>query len=435
MVGRAGLATPVWAYDGAIPGPTLRFRRGDVLDLALENSLARPTTIHWHGLRVPNAMDGVGHLTQPPVEPGASFRYSFPIRDHGTFWYHPHVHSAEQVARGLAGALIVEDDRPPEVDEDVVWVLGDWRLDARARLTEDFGHFRDQSHDGRLGNTVTINGRVPESLAARPNARWRLRLLNAAVARVFALRFGALAPWIVARDGRACMPHPPPDGRVTLGPGERADLILDLAGDAGARLAVVDERQPRQAYRLVDLALDGAPVRATALTAAPAALPADDVAVPELARAVPLRLVLGGGMMDPRLARGEVARDMVAAAFRRREIWMLNGRSTVTASQDHRQHAGHHHDHGAPLFTLDLGRSYTLEIVNDTAWPHPVHLHGHVFRVETGAARGQWRDTLLVEPAERATVSFVADAPGDWMLHCHILDHQEAGMAGFVRVG
>ena len=103
------------------------------------------------------------------------------------------------------------------------------------------------------------------------------------------------------------------------------------------------------------------------------------------------------------------------------------------SSHNHGQ--GHGHDHGAPLFALELGRSYEMEIVNDTAWPHPIHLHGHVFRVLAGPAEGEWRDTLLVEPGRRATVAFVADNPGDWMLHCHILDHQESGMAAFVRVG
>ena len=103
-------ALPVWAYGGEIPGPVLRYKRGDVVDLELDNALPEATTIHWHGMRLPNAMDGVPHLTQLPVEPGRRFRYRYALPDAGTFWYHPHLGTAEQVERGLAGVLVVEDD-------------------------------------------------------------------------------------------------------------------------------------------------------------------------------------------------------------------------------------------------------------------------------------------------------------------------------------
>ncbi len=132
--------------------------------VAFENALPDPTTVHFHGIRLPNAMDGVPHLTQPPIEPGASFVYEFDLPDAGTYWYHPHLGSPEQVGRGLSGALIVDEVEPPAVDRDLVWVLSDWRLDREARIVANFDNFMDASHGGRIGNTVTVNGEVRESL-------------------------------------------------------------------------------------------------------------------------------------------------------------------------------------------------------------------------------------------------------------------------------
>ena len=121
--------TPVWCYDGNVPGPEIRVRQGDRLRVVLDNALGEDTTIHWHGLRLPNAMDGVPDVTQPPVHPGETFAYEFDAVDAGTFWYHPHANSLEQVARGLYGVLVVEEREPAlRVDRDVTWVLDDWRM-------------------------------------------------------------------------------------------------------------------------------------------------------------------------------------------------------------------------------------------------------------------------------------------------------------------
>src|SRR5260221_2016971 len=135
--------TEVWAYDATVPGPTLRVRRGEILRIAVENRLAEETTVHWHGIRLPNAMDGVPFLTQAPIAPRSSFTYEFAPPDAGTFWYHPHERSFEQVGRGLYGAFIVEEERPITVDRDLTWVLGDWRLGPDASINQDFGNHMD----------------------------------------------------------------------------------------------------------------------------------------------------------------------------------------------------------------------------------------------------------------------------------------------------
>ncbi len=424
--------TEVWGYNGSVPGPSLRFRQGERARITVSNRLTQETTVHWHGLRLPNAMDGVPHLTQAPIPPGGRFLYEFDLPDAGTFWYHPHASSAEQVERGLAGAFIVEEREPPVVDRDLVWVLDDWRLTPEAAIAGEFGNMMDASHAGRLGNTVTINGRVPERFPVQAGERLRLRLINAANARVFGLEFGDLSPTIVALDGHPLEPHAPPSGRVVLGPGMRADLILDIGAAPGATLAVADGYYARGRYTLVDLAVEGRK-RAAPLTA-PIRLAANPLSVPDPAAAERIAIELGGGMMDPRLMRavrergGQPDPEMIRAMRERMtagRIWTLNGESAM----------GHHH---APLLTLRRGRSYILAFNNDTAWPHPMHIHGMAFRVLTRNGQavpyGEWRDTTLLDPGERVEIGLVADNPGDWMIHCHILEHQGAGMMGTIRV-
>jgi FtsP/CotA-like multicopper oxidase with cupredoxin domain len=424
--------TEVWSYNGSVPGPVLRFRQGERARIAVENRLTQDTTVHWHGLRLPNAMDGVPHVTQPPIAPAGRFVYEFDLPDSGTFWYHPHASSAEQVERGLAGAFIVEEREPPVVDRGLVWLLDDWRLTQDAAVAGEFGNMMDASHAGRLGNTVTINGRVPDRIAVQAGERLRLRLINAANARVFGLEFGALAPTVVALDGHPLEPHTPPAGRVILGPGMRADLILDIAAPPGATLPVTDTFYARGRYKLVDMVVEG--TRRAAPPAQPVRLEANPLALPDLAAAERIVIELGGGMMDPRLMRavrergGQPDPEMIRQ-FRERMaaglVWTLNGQSVTS----------HHH---APLLTLRRGRSYIFAMNNDTAWHHPMHLHGMTFRVLSRNGQpvphGEWRDTTLLDPRERVEIAFVADNPGDWMFHCHILEHQEAGMMGTIRV-
>jgi FtsP/CotA-like multicopper oxidase with cupredoxin domain len=141
LVGDSYPETAVWSYNGAVPGPEIRVRQGEHLRITVENRLAEGTTVHWHGVRVANAMDGVPHLTQKPIAPGETFFYDFYVPDAGTYWYHPHQRSFEQVGRGLYGLLIVEEREPIQVDRDVTWVLDDWRLLSDAQISDDFGNF------------------------------------------------------------------------------------------------------------------------------------------------------------------------------------------------------------------------------------------------------------------------------------------------------
>lgn len=409
-------STEVWAYNGQVPGPTLRLRQGERLRVRVQNALTEGTTVHWHGVRVPNSMDGVPVITQPSIEPGGGFTYEFTAPDAGTFFYHPHQRSYEQVGRGLAGALIVEEREPPRVDRDVLWVLGDWRLDRDASIRGGFGSFMDVSHNGRVGNTVTINGRVPDEFPVRAGERIRLRLVNAAAARVFALRFRGHRPWVIALDGQPVEPHEPERGVVELGPAMRADLILDMTAAPGSRHAVRDSFYSRLEYELVQLAYsDEPPLRAR--PEEPVRLSANPLAEPVLANSERHEVVFTGGMMGN------------MRALRRGMAWAVNGVSSG---------CGEGASAFDPLFVLRRGRSCVLNLVNDTAWHHPIHLHGHSFRVLTrnGAPtrHREWLDTVMLAPRESAEIAFVADNPGDWMFHCHVLEHQAGGMMACIRV-
>jgi len=427
LVGGQHPETEVWAYNGEVPGPEIRVRQGERVRIVVDNRLPTATTVHWHGLRVPNAMDGVPHLTQPPIASGESFTYEFDVPDAGTYWYHPHLDGAEQVGRGLSGAFIVEERAPIAVDRDLVWVLSDWRLTGEAQISADFRNRHDMAHDGRLGNTVTVNGRVPETFVVRGGERIRLRLVNAANARIFRLRFAGHQPLVVAYDGQPVAPHALPGAGIVLGPAMRADLVIDMTGGPGERFDVVDDFYPRRAYRLVTLAYAGEALRAQP-PKDPVALPANGLPEPDLARAERHEVVFNGGMMGGMMTSG---RDGMAGMadmmqmMRSGRMWFINGKAA--------------HGHAMePMLTLARGRTCLLAMSNETAWWHPIHLHGHSFRVlsRNGAPTQlrEWQDTVLMAPRERVEIAFLADNPGDWMFHCHILEHQESGMMGVIRV-
>jgi FtsP/CotA-like multicopper oxidase with cupredoxin domain len=417
-------AIAVWAYNGTIPGPELRVRQGSRLKVVVENRLTVDTTVHWHGIRLPNAMDGVPHLTQAPIAPGQTFRYEFEVPDAGTYWYHPHLGSPEQVGRGLAGALIVEEREPIAVDRDVTLLLSDWRLLSSGQISGDFRNLRDMTHAGRIGNVVTVNGKAAgTAFSVRTGERVRLRILNAANARIFGLTFAGHSPTVIAYDGQPVAPHAPDGGRIVLGPGMRADVVLDMTGKPGDRFNVTDSFYERHTYRLLELAYADRPLRDKPREDA-MALAANVLPELDLASAERHELTFNGGMMGGMMMRGGGGPDMMEM-MRAGKVWFINGVSQI----------GHVH---APMLSLARGRSCVLAMSNETAWWHPMHLHGHVFRVlsrnGTPTRHRPWADTVLIAPREKVEVAFVADNPGDWMFHCHVLEHQESGMMGVIRV-
>jgi FtsP/CotA-like multicopper oxidase with cupredoxin domain len=426
--------TGVWGYNEQFSGPVLRFKRGERFHATLKNGLQQPTAVHWHGLRVPNAMDGVPQVTQDAVAPGAAFEYRFDLRDSGTFWYHPHQSSFEQVPRGMYGALIVEEDKPPVVDRDEVWVLSDIKLDEQRQQVEDFGRIRDIANEGRLGNQILVNGHLagPERIIeVRAGERLRLRLINAASARFFKLAIEGHEARVIAYDGHGVTPHALPKDGLPLGPGMRVDLIIDCLRQPGQSFALNDFGRSATAANSVLGKLAYTPqkaLRGKALTT-PIALAPNRLAEPDLARAVEHFILFQGGM------RGAPVIGMIdGKPSRIQAIMAEQGLAwTMNYNAEH-EHALMHE----PLLYLKKGQSVKLRMVNETDFIHPMHLHGHVFRVlavdGVASPHREWRDTVIMGPRQSVDVAFVADNPGEWMYHCHILDHSAGGMMGTIAV-
>jgi FtsP/CotA-like multicopper oxidase with cupredoxin domain len=305
------------------------------------------------------------------------------------------------------------------VDRDLLWVLRDWRLEEDGGIAGDFGNPRDANYAGRIGDLVTLNGARAGDIPVRAGERLRLRLLNAANARIFTLRFTGHAPLVVALDGQPVEPHPPAEDLVVLGPGMRADLILDCTGAPGERAQVTDETYARKPFRLLDIVYAAERLRAVPPGDA-VRLPPNPVPEPDLARAEAIPVVLAGGTRS-------MLRPGMQDARARGLAWIVNG------------HANAPQERQEPLAVLRLGRSYVLDVRNESAFSHPLHLHGHAFRQLTRNGRPvphhPFRDTVLLGPQERMELAFLADNPGDWLLQCQVLEHQHAGLSAMLRVG
>lgn len=425
---REGATTEIWAFNDACPGPLLRFKRGQAVNVLVRNDLPRVTTVHWHGVRVPNAMDGVPHVTQAPIRVGDRFEYRFSVPDSGTYWYHPHQSSFEQVPRGLYGPLIVEEDKPLPVDREEVWVLSDFKLDKRNRPVEDYGKVLDFGSGGRLGNAFTLNGTAAgahRKLELRPNERVRLRLVNAASARIFHLAFNGHEPVVITYDGQSTPPHPVPNGVLVLGPGQRTDLVIDGTAGSG-NFAIMDKRDA--GTQLATIAYAGSPARAKAL-ALPEAVAPNDLPEPDIAKATAHFLVFEGGVLgQPAIGRVDgKALDVKQIMEQHGLTWTMN----YTAQHEHAMM-------NEPLFRFDRGEHATIKMLNHTEFEHPMHLHGHFFKVfalnDRKLERPVWRDTVMIGPRGSCDIAFVADNVGEWMFHCHILDHAAGGMMGTIVV-
>lgn len=399
----------VWAYNGQVPGPEVRVRLGETVRVKFTNRLPLPSTIHWHGVRVPNDMDGLPTQSRPAIKPGESFVYEFTPKDAGTFWFHPHIRSSEQVERGLFGVLIVEDPAPPAFSRDLVWVIDDWLIGEDGQIVPVFNTRHDLAHDGRWGNRVTINGRSSETLALRPGERIRLRIVNVANGRVFAPNFGSLAAKIIAVDG-LYVRAPFDASGFEVAPGNRIDVDLTAPSVSYAAVAIEDRFLRNRPRHLADVRIEGAPVDT------PRFEPPSRANVPAWKAGSDTR-VDSELVLDAR-AGGPLGLE-----------WTING----VAFQGHENATNH------TGISLVQDRFNHLRFTNKSARLHPIHLHGMFFRVLTRnrstVDEPFFRDTVLVHPRETVDVGLVPLDEGSWMLHCHILEHAEAGMMTMLQVG
>ncbi len=405
--------TPIWGYDGQVPGPLLRVKKGEEVKVRLVNKLAQPTSLCWHGVRIINAMDGVAGLTQKPVPPGGSFDYRFTPPDSGLFWYHPHALPwlGEQLGRGLYGVLIVDEPRPPPADCDLLVALADWSLDENAEITGDFGSAAEALGAGRIGPLVTVNSEpIPVTKILPPRARARLRILNAATARIMQIAFAGARPWILAVDGQPCEAFEPARQTIPIGPGARFDVMLDLPAEAGAEATLILRGENEPDRTLLVFKAEGEP-RA----------PLPPIASLEKNPLLPAVIKLENSRkIDIIIEPVAKAGDPPAGP----PYWKLNG----VASEGFGPR---------PLFSVKRGGAVTLGLVNRTGFVQQVHVHGHCMRLLHDLDDGwepYWRDAVLVPEGRTKHVAFVADNPGKWAIECLMTARQATGMATWFEV-
>lgn len=411
--------TGIWGYGGAVPGPAIRATMGDRARLLFRNSLPQPSTIHWHGIRIDNAMDGVPELTQDLVNPGEEFLYEFDVPDAGTFWYHTHHQSWEQLARGLYGALIVEEATPPVVDREETLIIDDWRLQENGDIHDSFGNLGDWSHAGRLGNWVTVNGLGEVRLKAAQHERIRLRLINAANARVFHLLMVGMEVWLVALDGQP-VETPYATDSIVLAPAQRADFIVDITAPEGNE-AILASNESENHFAVASFDIQGR-VRDAQLAPPEALTPNPVTPIESLADSRTVALRMEGGAMGSLASAMTDGQEMsIRDLVERGLLWAFNGVAEAMPT--------------SPLLSVSAGETVRIAMANDTRWPHAMHLHGHHFReVGEGEQLGPLRDTILVDPLQGKEIAFVADNPGDWLFHCHMVEHAPSGMNSWIRV-
>lgn len=381
--------TDAWTYNATVPGPELRVHQGDRVRVTLVNDLPALTSIHWHGYPIPNAEDGVAGLTQDGVKPHQTYTYEFVASIPGTYWYHSHQETERQVPRGLYGAFVVEPAVPEPYDVDQTVILGDSN-DPNATMHVD-------AAPGQLVRLRIISA-YGEDLTGDPEV---LTLIG--------------APYrVVSIDGHDLNgPQMLGPERIPIDTGQRYDLAFTMP--AGGQVRLVDSRAQTgsRTIRREWVDLGSGPVPPTPL----GKLPTFDITSYGLPAPDPVADA----------TRFDVSQDLAISAmvgFRYGSyqfLHMFNGKTFPDSGQ----------------IVVREGDLVRLRLINDTDEYHPIHLHGHVMSVVSKSGdriRGSpvHLDSILVGPHEVWVVAFLANNPGLWMLHCHVLIHAAYGLSTMV---
>ncbi len=415
----------VYGYNASLPGPTLRLRPGDRLQVQLVNRLKTVTNLHVHGLYV--SPQGNGDNVFVTVQPGESFDYDYQLPDDhppGVYWYHPHHHGmvADQIFRGLYGAIIVEDSEPIPVTRERVLVVSDITLDGSGQVVQPSTMNRMM---GREGDLVLVNGQAAPTMSARPGERERWRIINACSARYLRLRLDGQDCELLGIDsGR--LPEPQGVDDIVLAPGNRADLLVTTrSGSASWETGSVDRGGMGMMSSPGDLSGGVGPLAtlrvegatAPALPAAPAQpVPVDlrDVE-PARSRRITFATGMSGGMGG--MGTGGSDSDAMGMSF------TVDGKEFDAARIDQ---------------TVQQGTVEEWTLINDSPMDHPIHLH--VWPMQITAESGQpangviRQDVVNVPARSEVTVRVAFDKfPGRTVYHCHILDHEDNGMMAVVE--
>jgi FtsP/CotA-like multicopper oxidase with cupredoxin domain len=379
-----------FALNGEVPGPTIEAKRGDTLVVRLTNNLPQPTMLHWHGIRVPAFMDGTG-AAQRAVEPGETFEYRFEVPDAGTYWYHSHHNETEQIERGLYGALIVRAESEPRFDRERVLMLDDLKLDEDGGVSP-FGDPHEH-HEGREGDVRLLNGRQEPELEIAGGQVERWRLVNAANTKYVRLSIGGRPFSVIGTDG-GLLHEAHEATEVLVTPGERVDLAVGPfeEGDAIEIEALPYDRGKGESERARFGTLRVGAAAPSSVAAAGEASPVEPLATvgTEPTRTIDLKALMHGG----------------------------------------------HHQRDDPV---RVGELQVWELVNETGSDHPFHLHGFFFQVVEANGEAprvvSWEDTVNVPRKSRMVIAWLPDnRPGEWMYHCHIVEHHAMGMMAHFEV-
>jgi len=400
-----GRTLNMMTYNESFPGPLLQAKVGDRVIVHFENGLDQPTTVHWHGLRIPDDMDGSPRI-QAPVQPGEGFTYDFVVPEAGTFWYHPHVRTNEQLERGLYAPIVIHDPEDPVVEQERVIVVDDVLLDG-----DDFapflGHHMEFVH-GRTGNALLINGDLEYPVEATTSARSeRWRIVNVSNARTFSLSLQEGAEMtVVATDGGRLQRAYTTD-RLEVAVGQRYDLLVEneegSPNTLTAHILTVNDQD-----QVVESPFELYTVTPSAITQT------DYDSEPWFGRA-PMSFPI------PVDREVEIVLDGHTNSFTGRVVWTLNGEA----------------DAEEPLFTFARDELVEITLVNQLNPEHPFHLHGQFFEIlDDGFGRSQpgFKDTVLVPGQRTVKIRARMNNPGSWMAHCHILEHAELGMMAEIEV-
>jgi multicopper oxidase len=419
-----GVSVRTWTYTGEVPAKEIRVRKGQLLRAPVTNKLPQETTVHWHGLAVPNEMDGVAVLTQPAIAPGGSFNYEFVVPEAGTYYLHSHV--GTQLDRGLYGPLIVEDpDERVDYDDELVVVLDDW-IDGTGTNPDqvleelkktgmkpmgDSAGVSPTTPLGSDGGDVTypyylINGRTtkdPQIKVYRAGQRVRLRIINAGGDTAFRVAVPNTELTVTHTDGFPVVPQPA--SSVILGMGERVDATIAI----GSSVPLIAAPEDKDGYAQLDLRVDGASA---------------SVNVDEFVKTLRTTPVLNTAQLAP--APGVVLPqrnpdttvDVRMAGPVNGYTWPLNGKL---------------YDPPNNGIALAAGKRVRIRFISESMMFHPMHVHGHTFQVVRPTGPGARKDTVLVPPLETVEVDFDTDNPGRWIVHCHNDYHLDSGMATFVQ--
>jgi FtsP/CotA-like multicopper oxidase with cupredoxin domain len=402
------------------PPPVIYGRQGEPMRLRVRNLTPDYTAMHWHGLRIPNAMDGVPYLTQMPIAGGESFDYEFTPPDAGTYWYHPHCMTMSQMAHGLTGVMVIREAEEPGFDGDQAVNLRDFRL-AEDGSFLPYYTARGAARGGTLGNVQTANWLQGPVYDHPAGGLVRLRVVNTDTTRIYKLRLSTAEARIIAWDGHPADVEaalPSEEAPLLLGPGQRIDFAVKLPAEEGRTVDLLAELPGVPTRTMASLRAAGADLGRDLRDLRP--LPANPIARPDLPQAEVLDFVFGW------TPEGDAPNDGYCGSMGY-SFWSIN---RTPWAGDAARGTG-------PLAVLKRGKSYVLRLRNESPNLHPIHLHGLAFvplKSNLRALPPLMTDTMLLLKDEVAEIALVADNPGDWAFHCHVIEHQKTGLAGYIRV-